>query len=197
MKSGLAGRPANRPLGEPAGRRTGLSANPAGRANLAGRRAPHIDQRRVARRRGATENRIRPFPDQVDIAAARRLQFRPPDATATGSLLSEAASDEQHDAAHPRDRRAFRRRWLREDCAHFQVADRRETRPHAATTDRGPRAHGSLFVPRLHRGTHDEPRATRPAPGPLCGSLPFREVHRRPQPRGHRQCRARCSRNRR
>lgn len=120
-----------------------------------------------------------------------------PAATATGTQVSEVASDEQHDAARPGDRPALRRGWLREDCAHFQVADRRENRPHAATTDRGPRAHGSLFVPRLHRGTHDEPRATRPAPGRYCGSLHVREVHHRHQPRGNHPCRARCSRNRR
>ena len=69
-------------------------------------------------------------------------------------------------AAHPANGRAFWRGCWREICAHLEVADRRQGRHQADTTSRGPdRAHGFLFVPGLHTGTSDEPRATRHAPG--------------------------------
>jgi hypothetical protein len=125
------------------------------------------------------------------VAGARLLSGLGATASAKASVVIGGRRDEEL-SAHPAHGLAFRRSRTREDCAHFQVADMRQGRHPADTTDRGPdRAHGFSFAPWLHLGTTDKPRATRHAPGTDRG---FRTLTR---PEGHQPCRAPCSRNRR
>lgn len=112
-------------------------------------------------------------------------------ASANASVVIGGGCDAEHDA-HPANGRAFRRGCWREICAHFEVADRRQGRHPADTTSRGPdRAHGFLFVPELHAGTSDEPRATTPH------RVRIAAFSRSPAQKDFHQCRAPCSRNRR
>ena len=128
-------------------------------------------------------------PDWFDMADPRPVDSR---LGASASVVVIGGRRDEEHPAHPAHGLAYRRFRSREICAHLEVADRRQGRHHADTTNRGPdRAHGFSFVPVLHAGTADEPRAARHAPGTDRGSFTFSS------PEGLHQCRARCSTNRR